>query len=393
MNKLFFDIGISGHHSEYIDNIVTYLKEKESVEDHFFFIIHFNFIEKFPHIYNKVKGSNNITFVEIKKEEYDYSNISNKLKKSFRNFSLMNRYAKYYKADEVFLLSFNRFQIPLALKKTNYDIKGILFLQFFRMSRQNFVEKIKYYRKYLTTKFYLRNKSIKSIFILNDTEATSFFNRTFNTKVFKVLKDPVSSYEPLKSFDIYQHYKIEKGKKIFLHFGSLSSRKGTLETLDSLNYLSEDLIGKVVLLLVGKNSSQAFVDRLNKKIENINDVNGQVVIWDNTFVPNEQMKSLFDQCFSVVIPYKNSEASSGVLGNAIASGKIVITTGKGLLKELVAEYKAGLLIDEVLPELIAEKISSLLTEDLQIESKIESEKYIFEHSLENFSETLLSLNE
>ena len=99
------------------------------------------------------------------------------------------------------------------------------------------------------------------------------------------------------------------------------------------------------------------------------------------------MKSLLDQCYAIVIPYKNPESSSGILGHAAASNKPVITTGKGLLKELVEQYSLGLLIDEVKPELIAGKIETLLHRG---DWKGESTKFVVQRTPEHFASTIVA---
>ncbi len=47
------------------------------------------------------------------------------------------------------------------------------------------------------------------------------------------------------------------------------------------------------------------------------------------------MKSYFEQTDYFLIPYKNVESSSGILGHAIAAGKPVIATDKGLIGDFV----------------------------------------------------------
>ena len=84
------------------------------------------------------------------------------------------------------------------------------------------------------------------------------------------------------------------------------------------------------------------------------------IFWDDQFVGNALMKSLFNQCFAVLMPYKNAEASSGILGHAVAANKKVIITGKGLLKELIKENELGVLLNNVTPSEVAQKMVELL---------------------------------
>ena len=258
-------------------------------------------------------------------------------------------------------MSLNIFQLAIGFKKTSYKISGILFNQFSRIDKDRY--KYQYYRKYFQTKLLLSNKSLKSVFILNDQESVDSLNRQFKTSIFKVLIDPIPNYTPIDNFDIYKEYSIDNGRKIFLHIGALDYRKGSLDILNSIQYLAEDILSKIHILYVGLAKDGLKLDLIRKKQE-ISHLN--LFTWDESFVDNDKMRSLFDQCHIVLMPYKNSEASSGILGHAANSNKPVIATGKGLLKELVLQYNLGSLVDDVTPENIGKAISQAANIGIEI---------------------------
>jgi glycosyltransferase involved in cell wall biosynthesis len=98
------------------------------------------------------------------------------------------------------------------------------------------------------------------------------------------------------------------------------------------------------------------------------------------------MKSIFEQCSVVLIPYKNTEASSGILGHAVAANKYVIATGKGLIKELIQENDFGVLIDSITPFEIASKIESFLP--LQLNNHLSSQ-FLKSHTPKEFAELII----
>lgn len=354
MRKLFFDLQISGHHSEYINHLVTYITDNK-VDDEFYFVVHTRFAESFPNICEKTLGFDNIKWLFVSDEELQQFEKKGILRRSIATYRLVNKYAKQHKADHVTLLFFNTFQIALGIFRSPFTISGILFKQFSRMSKKgNFV---KYYRKYFQTWVFTLNSKVKKVFVLNDEETAQSLNHQFNTTIFDVLPDPIPLLQPLANFDIYEEYAISKDKLIFLHFGSLSDRKGTLAILDAWKLLPPEVKNKIALTFVGKAVAD-IVPRLNEAKDNA-ELKG-AFIWDNKFVSEEKMKSLFDQSYCVLMPYKNAEASSGILGHAAAAGKMVIATGKGLLKEMVTNYQLGLLIDEVTPDEIAKKMEEAI---------------------------------
>ena len=360
MNILFFDINIDGHHSEYINHLVDYLVQNDINNHCFYFVVNTDFSRQFPEILSKTTSFDTIFWIEITLKELNKAKSGNIIFRSFSEYSIMNHYAKKYKIDHVFLLYFNTVQLALAFFRPSYQLSGILFLQFYRMSKVTLKEKIKYFRKYMLTKLYSLNWKLKTVFILNDQKTVSYLNQELDTTIFKMLPDPIPNLIPLAGFNIYDHYSIDKERKIFLHIGALSNRKGTLEIIDSALYFSEKSKNEIAILLVGKANNEDMQREIEQHIKSINTGSNIVLIWDNQFVPSSLMKSLFDQCYAVLMPYKNAEASSGILGHAIASNKIVIATGQGLLRDLIEENNLGILIDEIAPCEIAKAIEESL---------------------------------
>jgi glycosyltransferase involved in cell wall biosynthesis len=138
------------------------------------------------------------------------------------------------------------------------------------------------------------------------------------------------------------------------------------------------------IVLAGK-ATDAFDAVLSEKISKIRKVTDVQVVWDNSFISNERVVALFNQCDAVLIPYKNAEASSGVLGHAIHSGKKVIGPSNGLIGKLIKNNDLGVCIDSINPEKIA---NALFSKFLDEKSAVNS-AYLEEHKPANFIKTLL----
>jgi glycosyltransferase involved in cell wall biosynthesis len=382
LNRLVFDIEITGHHSEYINHLVEFLVNKDTSVI-YYFIVYPDFENKFPHIVEKVKNVTHINFIGITPEELSESNKGGLIKRSFSNMKLVRKYGNKYNVDSSILLYFNTFQFALAFFRPDFKISGILFLQFYRMSKRGIKGKIKYFRKYITTKLYTMNSKIENVFVLNDSTTAHYLNKEFNTTIFKMLPDPIPKLISKEEKSLFEYYKIDQNKKVFLHIGGLGERKGTFEILDSLRYLPKDQQKEMVVLLVGV-INQKLENLLKNKIEQCNDNTEVTIIWDNRFVTNSFMKNLFNQCFSVLIPYKNTESSSGILGHSAAARKPVVATGKGLLGELVKENQLGHLIDDVTGQEIAKRITYLLLNGNEL-SFDKHDDFIKRHSPTTFS--------
>lgn len=383
MKILIFDILITGHHSEYISHFAEFLQTCDG-QNKYIFVVNHQFSNRFPLISQKITDSVNLKLIEIEKEEFMISQKGGLLKMSFSWYKLMNQYAIQFDVDHVILLYLNTFQLALFFFRPSYTISGILFQQFRRMQVKNWKDKVKYVRKYLFTQCIVRNNSIKRIHVLNDQGSVDYFNSEFDTSIFEMLPDPVPEISPLPKFDIYSHYRLNRNKIIILHIGSLEDRKGTFEVANSVSLIEESNRERVTVLIVGETKE----DKLKILLKNQTAKYPEMLIWDNQFVSNEMMKSLFEQCDIVLMPYKNSEASSGILGHALASGKAVITTGQGLLKEIVLDTKCGFLIDIVTPANISKAISYLININklyFNGEAYLESHSpYIFVNKMINF---------
>jgi glycosyltransferase involved in cell wall biosynthesis len=200
-----------------------------------------------------------------------------------------------------------------------------------------------------------------------------------------MLPDPIPVYKEEKSFDVYNYYNIPKNKKILLHPGSIDPRKGTYEIIDSIDFLKEKEINEYAILIVGKAKSD--IENMIKLKLSILKNKHFTIVFDNTFVSNERLKSLFLQSYAVLMPYKNVEASSGIMGHATIVNKCVLAPDSGLIGEIIKKYKLGVLINKTAPLHIAKGIEELA--DYIIDETL-SAKFASQHTVEVFSSSLLT---
>ncbi len=385
MKILIFDLQITGHHSEYIEHLIDYIDLQSSNE--YVFVVNPKLKDNFPNIHIKGANKSNILWVFIGNDELNLILGSNVILRSLREVEIIKKYASIYKIDHVLAMYFNTLQIGMGInKKLNFTISGILFLQFTRMRKKSVSERFKYLRKYFVTNLYSRNKSIKYIYILNDNKAVQKFNDLFHTSIFKMLPDPVPQIEEEAHFNLKEYFQIENKRSVLLMFGALSERKGTIESIEALNFINEEDLKKISLLIVGS-ASDSFHLKISAAISQIQkkSLNASIYYYRD-FVSNSRMKSIFNQSDIILLPYKNAEASSGILGHAIASKKIVIASGNGLIKDIVEENNLGLLVNPITAMEIGNKISEVL--GIYKTYNIKSLSYISSHSPEKFVEIL-----
>lgn len=201
------------------------------------------------------------------------------------------------------------------------------------------------------------------------------------------MPDPIPELKPMPGFSLRNTYNINLNKKILLHFGSLTERKGTLEILDAVDFLNNETITRIAVLLIGNTDSKMEKDILSRKSSILSKYPTAKIIFINKFVSEEMMKSCFDQSDFILMPYKNIESSSGILGHAIAAGKPVIAVGRGLIAEIVKKYNTGYLLPDPNSKEIAKSMKECL---LNRNSYKRNKEYAKEHSLERFASVLLN---
>jgi len=387
LNIIIFDTSITGHHSEYLRHLIDFLSINHANDSKYIFIVHSQFENKFPIIYNKGKELECIIWAQVTAEELVRIQKGNSFVTSFRTINVMETYAKRYSADHIVALDFHTIKYGAIFKKLPCSLSSILFLQFYRLSTRTFKEKIEFYKRYWITRLCIRNSKIKKIFVLNDQETVDYMNKEFKKHCFEMLPDPIPHLEPQSNFNIYSYYGIDVNRKIYLHIGSLGDRKGTLEVIESSLLIEPLFQNRITILLVGKTGASHEI-KYNMRIDEIrNDTNVQL-IWDNQFVPSQMMKSLFEQSDFVLLPYKNAEFSSGILGHAAAANKMVIATNSGLLRELVLKYNLGELLDVNNAANIALKMTEVIEKKASIEGQ---EEFVKNHKPNLFAELLLRL--
>jgi glycosyltransferase involved in cell wall biosynthesis len=142
----------------------------------------------------------------------------------------------------------------------------------------------------------------------------------------------------------------EPDERILLFFGYVRKYKGLDVLLNAMPAILRDH-PKTRLLIAGEfYDDQAFYDGL------IQDVGiGSAVTLINRFIPNEEVKQLYDVADVLVQPYR-SATQSGILNVAYGFGKPVIVTRVGGLEEFVEHGKTGFIVEPESPQAIADAV-------------------------------------
>jgi glycosyltransferase involved in cell wall biosynthesis len=368
---LIFDDQLSGHHLEYLHHLYEGASKSKNIE--FIFALPMEFQElKDKLVWDE---SDNIIFHLIQNNDI-YLNggaLSNAYKKS----KLVKKIALQYSVNEVFFISLMPFfpAITFLIPK-NIKISGIIYLIYlYRWKSSSLTLKILDSLKYI---LFSKRANIKSVFILNDKSAPVFLNKKFNTSKFTYLPDP---FIPINKSDIQNircKYEIPQNNIVYLHFGGLSLRKGTLKILNAIEILEEDDLRGKTFIFAGKiypDIKGEFYNKYNKIRNKV-----QILCFDK-FCDYSFLGSLCLSSDFILLPYSNTAQSSGIIGYSAQFNVPVVVSNSGLLAKLVKRYKLGYSTDISSSVKIADFIKSKIVNNYY---KNRESSYIVEHNISQF---------
>lgn len=173
--------------------------------------------------------------------------------------------------------------------------------------------------------------------------------------------------------NIRSDFGITQNDILYLHFGGLNRRKGTLDIMEAIDLLSSEDLKSKVFIFAGKiddNIKKEFYE-LKKK----NEYKSKIIVFDE-FCSYEFINNLCFSCDCILVPYHNTNQSSGVIGYAGYFKKPVIAPSKGLLGYLVREYNLGITLQEM--------DNQNLSKSILIPLPLINSTYSETHTIQNF---------
>ena len=336
-----FDPIVSGHHLEYLRHIWTVCSQKPS--RHFVFLVSPEFVSRKDQL--GIKEIDNIHIQELSISEAKRCTNPSIICRALSISFVVNRYVKLFSASKVFSISIIDFLpfFPL-ISLRGVKVSGIVYgIYLYGWKSSSLLKKLGNILKYT---LFSRSRVFEHVFILNDAASARRLNYLYKTDRFSGLPDPFLPVIPLPGLCIRSLYDIPNDKTLFVHFGSLGERKGTMRILDSLLLLDAEEAKKYAFVFAGK-----VPDSLSKKfyetVAQIKEQNHLQIHIEDCFCDYSYIASICDQCDSILIPYLDTSRSSGLIGYSSQFGKPVIAPSSGLIGKLVFRYKLGLLLNDI----------------------------------------------
>lgn len=347
MNIMVFQPTVVGHYLEYLHHL--FLMANSDLENDYVFVVPPTF-DANKHLF-EWSMTQNITIVRLTDDEESYlMSTGNLLKDSYRVCKITKSYASKHSCKTVFSANIVTY-CPMApfILGNKYNLIGIIYKIYLYGDKTSalatkVVNRIKYI---LFSKFGV----FKKILVLNDEESANTLNDIYSTQKFTFVPDPFVPLDDKKIIDIRDKYRIPFDKKILVHFGGLSKRKGTHIILDSIDYLSPNDAKDFVFIFAGI-AGDSIKNYITKKIEDLKDKT--TIIFENRFCEYEYLTGLCKCCDAILIPYQQTDISSGLLGYACQFHKPVIGPNSGLIGSLIRKYNIGVTINTNSPKQLAD---------------------------------------
>lgn len=337
MNRiLIFNSTKGGHFTEWIQHLLN-----ESYKDNknkYYYVIP---NDRKQLIINNEKYNVNIEY--LTEDEINYCNNHNLIFNAYKKTILLKKYAKKYNVNKIFLISLMHY-LPFCciMLSTKIEITGIIYrIYLYEWNNINILKKIIEISKYIVIKY----SNIKRAFILNGNFIAQYINDLYKTNVFKSIVDPFNKieYNPQNLRNKYTDNK----SKIFIHIGALTERKGTITILDAIALLPEHDKDKFTFIFAGKVHEE--IKKIFYEKVKLANKHASIIIFDH-FCDDMFFNDLCYTCDGILIPYKNTTQSSGIIGWAAHYKKRVIGPSEGLLGKLIKTYKLGYRITNITPK-------------------------------------------
>lgn len=357
-----FNAFLGGHNIEYLHHI--YMNAINDYDIDFTFVVPDYFVIRKKSL--EWPESPNIKFHYFKLDASEYLKIcTSPLKKSWVLSRILKRTLKQTGLYEVVLIETIAFMPFLPfLTKSKTKITSIVY---YIPKHHSYNTKAKQLYDKLLFFLMLKSNRFKRICLLNAIKDTHEYNKTYRTTIFSFLPDPYNPIEVTKSRDeIRKEFGIDSKDKLFIHFGSMTSRKGTIEILNAIALLDkEKLVGKR-FLFAGK-VADAIKEKFYNIIENIKD-KANIIVYDK-FCEYDFFGEICKAADYILIPYKNVSQSSGLCTYAAQFKTPVIGPSEGLLGEIIRDNGIGIAQEG----LDAKKISEFIVDPTNADKNFSKE--------------------
>ncbi|PSO50937.1 MAG: glycosyl transferase family 1 [Cyanobacteria bacterium QH_8_48_120] len=370
---LLFELSVGGHYPAYIKHLVKYW-QKHELPGSLDIVVSPQFMQQHADVVDlEWNGGQNVNFRAIAPEEQaSLSSRKSRISRASRTFEewqILRKYATRLEATHCLITYFDTRQLPLALgAKLPCPFSGIYFRPTFHYSDfasyiPSWKDRLQQWREKLLLSQVLRHPQLHTLFCL-DPFVVKYIDQ-FQSRVKAIhLPDPVeiSNNSEVQVEKLREKLGIDPSRQIFLLFGGLTNpRKGVSQLLEAVSILPAPLCQKLCLVFAGQANSTGRVS-LESQIEAVCQSQPVQIIRRYEYMPEPEVFEHFQLADVVLAPYQRHVGMSGILLQAAAAQKPVLSSNYGLMGEIVHQYKLGLAVDSTVPDELARGLKQFLLE-------------------------------
>lgn len=385
-----------GHHPTYLRHLISYWCQQQ-LSGTLNIVVSEQFLREHADIValtKKCDDRQSIQFVTIAtSEQADLEATTSGWKRAFKQYQLIRKYASLLKATQGLIIYFDSCQLPLVLGlKLPCHFSGIyyrptFYYSCFGDSIPTWQERLQHLREQIFLWRLLHHPQFKTLFCL-DPLAIEPIARLGDRDRLMHLPDPIelSDSDEFSAAKLRANLGIEPHRRIFLSFGRLSEgRKGIPQLVEAVALLSPDLQQQVCLLFVGEPNREQLAAWLTP----IRQLATVQIVDLYGYVPEADVNAYFQLADVVLAPYQRHVGMSGILLQAAAANKPVLSSDYGLMGELIRRYGLGLAVDSTIPSEIAKGLTRLLVESPDnLVDRVKMREFAVANSAERFASTI-----
>ncbi len=335
--KAVFEKSISGHRIEYLYHICEYVKDK-NIQNILVFGPHKFYVE-LRNRFNFSENKKYSFFIPIAEEDLNAISQKTKFRNGYATLSLLKKIHLSFDVSEFFILSFEFafevmpfFNFPVKVSGIKYHFNDNI------VNPKQYSKGLKDRAKQILFSKCLASKTLKRLYLLNNIKLAESLSKNYLSSKIFILKDPVFN---LKQFYNTAVSRDNDTRVKFIHLGVLTERKGTTELIQSIAKIPQAYYNKFEIIIAGMAKAPYFnqLEQAKRDIEEETGFSNLSLI--NKFLSNEEMHNFLSLGNFVILPYKFTEMSSGIVGHAINYGIPLIVPNSGYYKQLLTQFNIG----------------------------------------------------
>lgn len=316
---------------------------------------------------------------------------------SLARWWIARRYLRETGAAAIHFLSLDLVALPLALgsRLGGKVVSGILFrpsvhYRFLGPYDPTLRERLRDLRKQIVYRFMLFNPALTSVLTI-DPYFARYAQHSY-ARGFKVhpLPDPAQEASEPAVQPPVSAFPSDQGRQLFLLFGHLSERKGTLTLLDAIELLPPHIARAATFVMAGR-VDPSIAGEVRRRCKTLRIRRRELSIHlEDRWLSTEEIEILVRQSDIVLAPYQRFVGSSGVMLWAAQFGKPILTQDFGVLGPLVREYRLGIAADCSHPLPLAEAIARFVRHGTErFIDRDSAQEFAMEHSPRYFARSVL----